>query len=227
MTTPNDPGSGEPDPWAAPPAGQDPGQTPPSQGQVPPAPGYGQAPPPQYGQPPYGQPGYGQAPPPQYGQPGYGQPQYGQPGYGQAPPLPQYGQPGYGPPPPAYNYANWGLRVGSAIIDYMAIAIIAVIFIFSKVYVLGYLLDLVALVFGIYNAYLGGSTGQSIGKKMVGTRLIRYADGQPIGGGLGIGRYFLHIIDGIPCYLGYLWPLWDSKRQTFADKLVSSVVIKD
>jgi hypothetical protein len=26
-------------------------------------------------------------------------------------------------------------------------------------------------------------------------------------------------------YLGYLWPLWDAKRQTFADKICSTVVL--
>jgi uncharacterized RDD family membrane protein YckC len=25
--------------------------------------------------------------------------------------------------------------------------------------------------------------------------------------------------------LGYLWPLWDDKRQTFADKICSTVVL--
>jgi uncharacterized RDD family membrane protein YckC len=42
---------------------------------------------------------------------------------------------------------------------------------------------------------------------------------------LAIGRSFVHIIDGIPCYLGYLWPLWDAKKQTFADKIMGTVVV--
>ena len=45
------------------------------------------------------------------------------------------------------------------------------------------------------------------------------------GGGAGIGRFFLHIIDALPCYLGFLWPLWDAKRQTFADKVMGTLVI--
>jgi uncharacterized RDD family membrane protein YckC len=61
---------------------------------------------------------------------------------------------------------------------------------------------------------------------MAGTRLIHQQTGQPIGGGAGIGRAFVHILDGIPCYLGYLWPLWDAKKQTFADKIMSTVVVK-
>ena len=38
-------------------------------------------------------------------------------------------------------------------------------------------------------------------------------------------RWLLHIIDHA-VYIGYLWPLWDDKRQTFTDKILETVVIK-
>ncbi|CAN5471897.1 hypothetical protein BH18ACT1_BH18ACT1_14450 [soil metagenome] len=91
------------------------------------------------------------------------------------------------------------------------------------VFLLGYI---AAFAFAIYTSYLGGQTGQSIGKQQVGLRLVRESDGQPIGGGLGIGRYFLHIIDGF-CFIGYLCPLWDEKKQTFADKILTTVVLDE
>ena len=31
----------------------------------------------------------------------------------------------------------------------------------------------------------------------------------------------------LPILLSYLWPLWDGRKQIFADKAVSSVVIRD
>jgi uncharacterized RDD family membrane protein YckC len=224
VSTPSEPGSGEqPDPWQAPPAGSS---------------GAGEPPPPPYGQPSYGQPAppppaFGQPapPPPGYGQPAYGQPAppaYGQAPYGQAP----YGQAPYGQAPYGYPqappsaYANWGLRVGANLIDYSGLAIVAAIFLVAHVYAIGYLVDLIAIVWGLYNAYQAGATGQSFGKKTVGTRLVNVNTGGVIGGGAGIGRYFLHILDALPCYLGFLWPLWDAKRQTFADKIIGSVVVK-
>ena len=92
MSTPSDPGSGQPDPWAVPPtdpAGQG-AASPPE-----PPPAYPPAPPPAYpSAPPPPAPDYGQPPP------GYGQPQ---PGYGQ--PAPGYGQPPYGGPQPGYGQA--------------------------------------------------------------------------------------------------------------------------
>ena len=46
---------------------------------------------------------------------------------------------------------------------------------------------------------------------------------------LSVGQTFLrqlcHYLDGA-VYIGYLWPLWDPMRQTFADKLMKTVVIK-
>ena len=35
-----------------------------------------------------------------------------------------------------------------------------------------------------------------------------------------IVRQLAHIVDGIFCYVGYLWPLWDGKRPTLADKIM-------
>ena len=52
------------------------------------------------------------------------------------------------------------------------------------------------------------------------------ADAAPIGPGRSFLRQVAHILDALPCYLGYLWPLWDSKRQTFADKIMTTVVVR-
>ena len=56
-------------------------------------------------------------------------------------------------------------------------------------------------------------------------KLIGEQTGQPIGAGMSFVRQLAHIVDSLLCYLGYLWPLWDRKRQTFSDKIMSTVVI--
>jgi hypothetical protein len=38
-------------------------------------------------------------------------------------------------------------------------------------------------------------------------------------------RQLAHIVDGLVCNLGYLWPIWDPKKQTFADKIMGTLVI--
>lgn len=90
------------------------------------------------------------------------------------------------------------------------------------------LLGLVALVGGLlYHSVLVGDSGQTLGNRALGIRIVDAATGQPIGRGRALGRYlFAVFISGNLCALGYLWALWDSRKQTWQDKVVSSVVVK-
>ncbi len=38
-------------------------------------------------------------------------------------------------------------------------------------------------------------------------------------------RQLAHVIDAAICYIGYLFPLWDAKRQTIADKIMTTVCV--
>ena len=59
----------------------------------------------------------------------------------------------------------------------------------------------------------------------MGIRLVGVTSGRPIGAGLSFVRQFAHIFDSLVCYLGWLWPLWDSRNQTLADKVMNTVVL--
>ncbi|MFE5510197.1 RDD family protein [Streptomyces sp. NPDC056529] len=206
---------------------------------------------------PYGQPqGQGQQQPgygyPQGQQPGYGYPQQApqgvpQQGYGYpaAPPVSPYagggypGSGGYGNVPPL---AHWGWRVLSRLID-SAIMLVPYYLLVGVGAALGsnsssngesglaVVLSLVGLVYLIFmfffQIYKEGATGQTIGKKIVGTRTLRESDGRPLGFGMSFVRQLAHFLDGIACYIGYLWPIWDSKKQTFSDKVCSTLVVKE
>ncbi len=69
-----------------------------------------------------------------------------------------------------------------------------------------------------------GRTGQSLGKRVMGLKLVEERTGRPVGAGMAFIRELAHTVDGF-FYIGYLWPLWDDKRQTFADKILDTVVI--
>ncbi|MDH6140776.1 MULTISPECIES: RDD family protein [Kitasatospora] len=128
----------------------------------------------------------------------------------------------YTPQPPAPVLAGWPLRFASGLIDFVITAVVAGIASLAS-QGLGYVVELIVLiVFGV----LEGTRAQTPGKMVVGLRTVQLADGSLLGAGLGIGRRLLHILDTIACFVGYLWPLWDEKRQTFADKIVKSVVVK-
>lgn len=71
-----------------------------------------------------------------------------------------------------------------------------------------------------------GRTGQSIGKKMLGLKLINEQTGQPIGAMQSFLRELLGGLINQVFYLSYLWMLWDDNKQTLADKVVHSTVIE-
>ncbi|MER5862641.1 RDD family protein [Kitasatospora sp. NPDC002040] len=232
-----------------PPDPNNPYNKPPQPPQGPPqgAPGYGY---PQQG-PPQGAPGYGypqQAPPPQ-GAPGYGYPQQPPQGYGIPP------QQGYGHGGQVQNfYASWGSRVAATLVDGLIIGIPASIF-YGIGFAVGYeapvcttsryaasactgggfsgaglalagLGWLIGVLGGFWLIYQVGKTGQTPGRKMVNIRVVRETDGQPIGFGMAFVRQLCHIVDELVCCLGFLWPLWDAKKQTLSDKIVGTVVVK-
>jgi len=84
-----------------------------------------------------------------------------------------------------------------------------------------------ALLVGIaYFVYLeGGATGQTVGKKALGIRVISFDTGGPIGYGRAFIRYIGRILSAIVFLLGYLWMLWDSEKQCWHDKFASDVVV--
>jgi uncharacterized RDD family membrane protein YckC len=80
--------------------------------------------------------------------------------------------------------------------------------------------------FALWNSgYRQGTTGQSLGKEVLGTKLVSAGTGAPIGFGPAFVRQIAHVIDGLPFYLGYFRPLWDARRQTFADSICDTVVV--
>jgi hypothetical protein len=83
-----------------------------------------------------------------------------------------------------------------------------------------------ALAFFVWNDCVRqGRTGCTVGKQVVGIRLVGVRTGSPVGAGPSFLRQLAHLLDSLPCYLGWLWPLWDPRCQTFADKVMDTVVV--
>ena len=79
---------------------------------------------------------------------------------------------------------------------------------------------------GIWNLWIRqGRTGQSWGKSKRGLYIVGQETGALIGVGNNILRQLAHVADSA-IYIGYLWPLWDAHKQTLADKIMKTVVIK-
>ena len=81
------------------------------------------------------------------------------------------------------------------------------------------------LAFPVWNfGYRQGKTGQSLGKQVMKFKVISEKTGQPIGFGMSLVRQLAHVLDSF-FYIGYLMPLWDGKRQTIADKMLTTVCV--
>jgi uncharacterized RDD family membrane protein YckC len=96
--------------------------------------------------------------------------------------------------------------------------------VFVVVYLVAIVLSLAIVIWN--NGHRQGTTGQSIGKTANKTKLVGVDTGQPIGFGKAVVRQIAHILDSLPFNLGYLWPIWDAQRQTFADKVCNTVVVR-
>jgi uncharacterized RDD family membrane protein YckC len=120
--------------------------------------------------------------------------------------------------------ASFGLRLVAVLIDSVILFIVGFILGLILGDVLG---SAVNLIIGLaYYAYLEGSpSGQTVGKRAMSIRVIDFAGGGPIGPGRALLRYVGRILSAIPCGLGYFWMLWDSEKQTWHDKIATTVVV--
>jgi uncharacterized RDD family membrane protein YckC len=96
----------------------------------------------------------------------------------------------------------------------------------TTAWILFVVLTLAGFAYAIWNYGLRqGNTGSSIGKGILKFKVVNEQTEQPIGFAMSIVRQLAHVIDSVICYIGYLFPLWDPKRQTIADKLIKTVCL--
>ena len=148
----------------------------------------------------------------------------------------------YPSPPETTQPAQWsphqsGPRAGflsrftALVIDSIVIAIVSVIVIVigaashsHGLVALGYVLYFVGAI-AYYVYFEGGPTGQTLGKRAVGIRVVDFNTGGPIGHGRAFLRLIGRYVSGLVCYLGYLWMLWDKEKQCWHDKMANDVVV--
>jgi uncharacterized RDD family membrane protein YckC len=141
---------------------------------------------------------------------------------------PSYQQPAYQPPAgdgPSGPRANFGRRLVAAIIDGILLGVVGLIF-YAISRTLGYIVQLLLTI--AYLTYFEGSaSGQTVGKKAMGIRVIDFRTGGSIGHGRAFIRWIGRYVSAIPCLLGYFWMLWDKEKQTWHDKFANDVVVPE
>jgi uncharacterized RDD family membrane protein YckC len=89
-----------------------------------------------------------------------------------------------------------------------------------------------AILFALYLILLHGSMGQTLGKKVLGIKVVKL-DGSPCDYAVAAKRALVYpiagivpIVGGLIALLNGLWPLWDSERQSLGDKVGGTYVVK-
>jgi serine/threonine-protein kinase len=126
-----------------------------------------------------------------------------------------------GPSGAASNAAGFGPRFGAAFIDGAIGWVISVVLgvVDPNLTALGGIIGL-----AIYCVMVG--KGQSIGQKATNIRIVDSNSGAGISAGKALGRRLVSIISALPCYLGFLWMLWDKDKKTWHDKIMNTSVVK-
>jgi uncharacterized RDD family membrane protein YckC len=146
--------------------------------------------------------------------------------------------------------ASWGSRVGAALLDWLilfipvALLIVLVVFVALNStgggIVTGILSGLVYLVAVLFYAPVlmareGEHNGQTLGKQIVGIRVVRDS-GEQVDMWFAFIREFVvkgllfgfvgSFFFSIPTLLDYLWPLWDDENRCLHDMVVSTHVLR-
>jgi Mce-associated membrane protein len=126
------------------------------------------------------------------------------------------------------RYASWPARAGALAVDVLpAVAVIATMWLLGLttsqwnwlwwVYVVVAVLTFIATVLNRW--LLPVLTGWSLGRALFGIRVVTRA-GAPAGIARLLLRDVAHLLDTASLFVGWLWPLWDSRNRTFADLLL-------
>ena len=147
--------------------------------------------------------------------------------------------------PSAGPLADYGERVIAALVDFLVRAAIVIVVTLVAAGIgagnddaagIGVLLA-VYLIAPLYAPIVMSRwEGQTVGHKVVGTRIVTRA-GAPVTGGKAFVREFLTknvLVEGIGGLftlgilplLNYLWPLWDDRNEALHDKMCDTRVVK-
>ncbi len=134
--------------------------------------------------------------------------------------------------------ASWSARAGAFAIDVLfGIGVLATVALVGWAAIAGWgapqpgwLLWLsigvgaaVFLAMAVNRLLLPAITGWSLGRSVFGIAVVR-RDGSPVGPWLLLLRDLAHLLDTAALFIGWLWPLWDSRGRTFADLLTRTEV---
>jgi len=128
------------------------------------------------------------------------------------------------------NYASVGRRFLAALADGLILAAVnaVLVLLFAKSSTAGQTgRSLLSALIGLaYYVYFIGSRGQTPGKMALGIKVVKTDGSQPNYVTAFLREVVGKILSSVVFLLGYLWAIWDAKKQTWHDKIAGTLVIK-
>lgn len=129
-----------------------------------------------------------------------------------------------------HNYASFGSRFVAFIIDAVLMALAQGIIGFILGLVLGdngqYLSSIISIGLSIYYwVVYQAMTGQTIGKKAMKIQVVTVSGEKPVYMTFVLRELLGKFVSSLIFGLGYLFPLWDEKKQALHDKIAGTLVV--
>jgi Mce-associated membrane protein len=129
-----------------------------------------------------------------------------------------------------HELASWHIRAAALAVDVLpgvaVVATMALVWLSVPPQGLWWWVSISVLVFAalvtmVNRAVLPVVLGWSLGRALFGISVVQ-RDGATVGVGRLMLRELAHLLDTLSVFVGWLWPLWDSRRRTFADLLLGT-----
>jgi Mce-associated membrane protein len=136
------------------------------------------------------------------------------------------------PPPETDAAASWRARAGAFALDVLVPAgVLATLVLVtlttpqqSWLWWVCVVVAALVLLGGLANRWLlPATTGWSLGRALFGIAIVRRS-GDAVGPWRLLARDAAHLLDTLALFIGWLWPLWDSRTRTFADYVTRTEV---
>ena len=116
------------------------------------------------------------------------------------------------------NYAGFWRRFAGGFIDGLIVGVLP-----GMVFKNG---NGISILIGLgYSVWMLGTYGQTVGMMILKIKILK-ENGSKVSYKDAILRYFASILSAIALFIGYLWMIWDSKKQTWHDHIAKTVVVK-
>ncbi len=130
------------------------------------------------------------------------------------------------------NLARWHIRAAAFVVDVLpGLAVVATMALVWRAvpvnsawwWISVSVLAVAALLTMTNRVILPALSGWSLGRALMGIAVV-HKDGDSVGAARLLCRELAHLLDTLSVFVGWLWPLWDPRRRTFADLLLRTEV---